>query len=57
MGIPSKAQLSSAFQSKDSFLEFIRVPDAPAGQTTVGKGRWSNRDLEPTPMEERTWKW
>ncbi|KAH8178648.1 hypothetical protein LIA77_00167 [Sarocladium implicatum] len=52
MGIPSKAQLSSAFQSKDSFLEFIRVPDAPAGQTTVGKGRWSNRDLEPTPMEE-----
>lgn len=51
------AKVSAAFQSKEAFLDAIRVPEAPEGQVTVGHGRWSNRDLEPTPPEERTWKW
>lgn len=57
MAIPSKAKVAAAFQSKDAFLDFIKAPVAPTDRPTVGKGRWSNRDLEPTPPEERNWEW
>lgn len=57
MGLPTKSQITGAFASKAAFKEAIAVPEAPAGQVTVGHGRWSNRDLEPTPPEERKWHW
>ncbi|KAL3458411.1 permease for cytosine/purines, uracil, thiamine, allantoin-domain-containing protein [Aspergillus heterothallicus] len=39
------------------FIEFIRTEEAPENHQAVGKGRWSNKDLEPTYPEERTWTW
>ncbi len=57
MGIPSKAEMAAAFQSKDAFLDFIKAPDTVGDRPAVGKGRWTNRDLEPTPPEERNWEW
>ncbi|SMY28631.1 unnamed protein product [Zymoseptoria tritici ST99CH_1A5] len=57
MGLPSKTTLAAPFQSKHAFRTFLKAPEAPPGTLTVGKGRWSNRDLEPTPPSERTWQW
>jgi nucleobase:cation symporter-1, NCS1 family len=55
--IKSVSEMTAVFRSKEAFLDFIEAPRAPNDEETVGKGRWSNRDLEPTPPEERTWKW
>lgn len=55
--IPSKQQLSAPFQSKDTFVEFARAPQGKDGQTIIGDAKWSNKDLEPTPEDDRTWTW
>ncbi|KAK0391824.1 hypothetical protein NLU13_1323 [Sarocladium strictum] len=57
MGLPTKAEVASAFSSTQAFLDAIKVSEGPQGHATVGHGRWSNRDLEPTPSEERIWRW
>ncbi|CBF87409.1 nucleobase cation symporter-1 family protein [Aspergillus nidulans FGSC A4] len=39
------------------FIQCIETDPAPKNHQSLGKGRWSNRDLEPTYPEERTWTW
>ncbi|KAL3479620.1 permease for cytosine/purines, uracil, thiamine, allantoin-domain-containing protein [Aspergillus californicus] len=46
-----------AARSARRFIEFIQTEEAPENHEAVGKGRWSNKDLEPTYPEERTWTW
>jgi NCS1 family nucleobase:cation symporter-1 len=55
--VPSKAEITAPFQSKEAFIEFIRTPEGNDGHATVGDPKWSNKDLEPTPEEQRTWTW
>lgn len=57
LGMPSKADLSAPFQSKQAFVEFIQAPKSNEGQSTIADSKWSNKDLEPTPVEDRTWTW
>ena len=57
MGLFNMEKVSKAFQSKEAFLEYIEAPRAPDEREAIGKGRWSNRDLEPTPPAERNWSW
>jgi NCS1 family nucleobase:cation symporter-1 len=52
-----KQQLAAAFKSKEAFVEFARAPQGKEGQTVIGDARWSNKDLEPTPENDRTWTW
>ncbi|KAI9692296.1 MAG: hypothetical protein M1822_006527 [Bathelium mastoideum] len=51
--------LSNAFESRQSFLAFIRTDDTQLDKHGhPGKGSsWSNEDLDPTPPEKRTWRW
>ncbi|KAL4875889.1 permease for cytosine/purines, uracil, thiamine, allantoin-domain-containing protein [Aspergillus karnatakaensis] len=44
-------------RSVKRFVEFIQTEEAPENHQAIGKGRWSNKDLEPTYPEERTWTW
>ncbi|KAL4954532.1 permease for cytosine/purines, uracil, thiamine, allantoin-domain-containing protein [Aspergillus filifer] len=39
------------------FINTIQTDAAPENHQALGKGRFSNRDLEPTYPEERTWTW
>lgn len=55
--MPTKGEMAAPFQSKDAFVEWIKAPEAHEGRTQVGDSRWSNKDLEPTPPEQRTWTW
>lgn len=55
--VPSKAEIKAPFQSKAAFVEFIRAPEDNEGRPTIGDQKWSNIDLEPTPLEHRTWTW
>ncbi|KAK8855835.1 hypothetical protein PGQ11_011747 [Apiospora arundinis] len=52
---PKRHAISAPFQSAEVFRDFIRAPKAVDGRETIGNEKWSNRDLEPTPPEERTW--
>jgi NCS1 family nucleobase:cation symporter-1 len=55
---PSRASLTAPFQSRQAFVEFITVPDhVNKDGVTIGDRRWSNKDLAPTPPEQRTWTW
>lgn len=52
--LPTKA----TFSSKAALVAYLESPEAPDGHVGLGAGtRWSNRDLAPTPPEERTWTW
>ncbi|GJC77337.1 allantoin permease [Colletotrichum liriopes] len=55
--MPTKAQMAAPFQSKEAFMEWAKASEAPEGRTQIGDSRWSNKDLEPTPPEQRTWTW
>jgi len=55
--IPSKAEVAAPFQSKEAFISLLKAPRGNEGHNTVGDSRWSNKDLEPTPVEDRTWTW
>ncbi|ROV99099.1 hypothetical protein VMCG_06603 [Cytospora schulzeri] len=56
--LPSRAAVQAPFSSKEAFIDFLKAPPAPDGKPGLGSGtKWSNRDLEPTPPEERTWTW
>jgi NCS1 family nucleobase:cation symporter-1 len=57
LSLPSKADLAAAFRSKEAFIEFVRSPEGNEGHVAIGDARWSNKDLEPTPVEHRTWTW
>ncbi|KAI1675228.1 allantoin [Pyrenophora tritici-repentis] len=55
--LPTRQQVTAPFQSKAAFVNFIRSPQGNDGQAPIGDERWSNKDLEPTPVEQRTWTW
>jgi NCS1 family nucleobase:cation symporter-1 len=55
--LPNKHELAAPFQSKEAFIGFLKAPRGNEGHTTIGDARWSNKDLEPTPEEQRTWTW
>lgn len=55
--VPSKAEMAAPFQSKEAFIDFIKSPESPDGHVAIGDPKWSNKDLEPTPIEQRTWQW
>ncbi|KAH9894668.1 amidase signature domain-containing protein [Xylariomycetidae sp. FL2044] len=49
--------IAAPFRSPQAFREFCRAPATVEGQAMIGNPKWSNRDLEPTHPEERTWNW
>lgn len=51
-----KRSLTAPFKSRRAFVNFLRAPEGTEGHA-VGNSRWSNKDLEPTPVSERTWTW
>ncbi|KAM0327153.1 hypothetical protein ACHAQA_006284 [Verticillium albo-atrum] len=55
--LPTRQQVTAPFQSKEAFVDFLRTPESLEGHTAIGDARWSNKDLEPTPLEHRTWTW
>ncbi|KAK6001431.1 hypothetical protein QM012_002762 [Aureobasidium pullulans] len=55
--IPSKAEIAAPFQSKEAFVDFLRAPEGNEDHAPVGDSRWSNKDLAPTPVKDRTWTW
>lgn len=55
--MPTKATLAAPFQSKADFVTFCQASQGKKGQTTIGDAQWSNKDLEPTSLEDRTWTW
>lgn len=57
LSLPSKANLTAPFRSKQAFVDFVKSPKGNVGHATIGDARWSNKDLEPTPVEHRTWTW
>ena len=55
---PTGSEVAAPFQSKQAFLDFIRAPQEPVGgEAVVGNSTWSNKDLEPSSIEQRTWTW
>jgi NCS1 family nucleobase:cation symporter-1 len=56
-GLPNKQEMRAPFRSKEAFLEFVNAPQNIEGHVAVGNTKWSNKDLEPTPEEHRTWTW
>lgn len=55
--MPTKRRMAAPFQSKEAFVDFLRAPRVNDGHVPIGDERWSNKDLEPTPVEQRTWTW
>ncbi|KFA50073.1 hypothetical protein S40293_08597 [Stachybotrys chartarum IBT 40293] len=55
--LPSRKELMAPFQSREAFIDFIKAPQTVNGHNQVGNSKWSNKDLEPTPPEHRTWTW
>ncbi len=45
--------VTAPFQSKAALLKFIRTDEVEG----VPDSRWTNKDLEPTPPEQRHWHW
>ncbi|KAF1998712.1 NCS1 nucleoside transporter [Amniculicola lignicola CBS 123094] len=56
MHFPSTATFTARFRSKEAFLDSIRN-NTSGEHLTVGNKKWSNADLEPTPVEDRKWTW
>jgi hypothetical protein len=56
VALPSRQEIAAPFQSKAAFVDFLRAPQGNEAQTTFDP-RWSNKDLEPTPEQDRTWTW
>lgn len=54
---PTREDIAAPFQSKEAFVNFLKAPQEIEGHASVGDARWSNKDLEPTPPEHRTWTW
>jgi nucleobase:cation symporter-1, NCS1 family len=54
---PSGAELGARFRSAEAFKEFVKAPKNIDGHVAIGDPKWSNKDLEPTPPEQRTWQW
>jgi NCS1 family nucleobase:cation symporter-1 len=57
LNLPTRHKLAAPFQSRETLIEFLKAPQGVDGHTTIGDARWSNKDLEPTPEEQRTWTW
>ena len=54
---PTRAGLTASFRSKEAFVEFIQAPRGNDSHTAIGDSKWSNKDLQPTSVEDRTWTW
>jgi NCS1 family nucleobase:cation symporter-1 len=55
-----KRNVQRAFTSWHNFQQWIQVPETEldrSGHSSTTSHRWSNKDLDPTPPEERTWAW
>jgi NCS1 family nucleobase:cation symporter-1 len=55
--VPTRHRLIVPFHSKEAFVDFLRSPQGNEGRPAIGDEKWSNKDLEPTPVEQRTWTW
>lgn len=55
--LPTRERVVAPFQSKEAFVRSLRAPQVNEGHIAVGDARWSNKDLEPTPEEDRNWTW
>ena len=55
--VPTREEVAAPFRSREAFVNFVKAPEDIEGHATVGDARWSNKDLEPTPLEHRTWTW
>lgn len=55
--LPTKADVAKPFRSRAAFVDFVKAPQGNEGHETVGNSKWSNKDLEPTPVEQRNWTW
>lgn len=54
-----KASTQHAFSSWSAFKSWVQVHDTALdehGHREAGP-TWSNEDLDPTPIEKRTWRW
>lgn len=52
-----RRELVAPFKSREAFVNFAKAPQGSEGHTAIGDARWSNKDLEPTPVDQRTWTW
>ncbi|KAK8111493.1 uncharacterized protein PG998_007950 [Apiospora kogelbergensis] len=52
---PDKHAIVAPFQSAEALRDFLRAPKTVDGRGQIGNENWTNRDLEPTHVEERTW--
>ncbi|KAF2798154.1 NCS1 nucleoside transporter [Melanomma pulvis-pyrius CBS 109.77] len=57
MHFPSTSKLTARFQSKEAFIDSLKTTNTDGEHLSVGNSKWSNKDLEPTPPEDRTWTW
>ncbi|KAH7131795.1 NCS1 nucleoside transporter [Dendryphion nanum] len=57
MPFPTASSIAAPFRSKEAFLDALKTTPEGGEHLTVGNAKWSNKDLEPTPPEERTWTW
>ncbi|KAF2243068.1 NCS1 nucleoside transporter [Trematosphaeria pertusa] len=56
MHMPSVSSFTAPLRSKEAFLDAITT-EHHGEHLAVGNAKWSNKDLEPTRPEERTWTW
>jgi cytosine/uracil/thiamine/allantoin permease len=54
---PTRAGLAASLQSKEAFIEYFQAPQGNDSHTAIGDSKWSNKDLQPTSVEDRTWTW
>jgi len=54
---PTRAGLAASLQSKEAFVEYLQAPQGNDNHTAIGDSKWSNKDLQPTSVEDRTWTW
>ncbi|KAF5387579.1 hypothetical protein D9757_006585 [Collybiopsis confluens] len=54
MALKAVARVPKVFKTRQKMLSAIKAPGAEAFE---GEHIWSNRDLDPTPLYERNWRW
>ncbi|KAF7552879.1 hypothetical protein G7Z17_g4048 [Cylindrodendrum hubeiense] len=55
--IPTRDEIAAPFQSREAFIDFLKAPRDVEDHSRIRDSKWSNKDLEPTPPEHRTWTW
>ncbi|KAE9409732.1 NCS1 nucleoside transporter [Gymnopus androsaceus JB14] len=49
-----QSRVLGPFRSRQAFIKAVKAPGAEAFD---GQHIWSNKDLDPTPLSERNWRW